>query len=285
MKNRFLLLTGIMVVVLALLVTGCGTDRTTATTQAVTEASKTETTKAEATKVEKLVIGLDDTYPPMEFRDDNNNLVGFDVDFITAVAEKMGAEIEFQPVAWDGIFGGLEAGRYDCIVSSVSMTAERMEKFEFTKPYLANGQVIVVKPGDTSITKPEDLAGKKVGVQTETTADQACKKYLEKMQFELTRYDEIIQTFEAMATGRLDCIVVDYAVALEYVTKQPEKYAITTTQLTNEPIAVCFKKGNTELRDMVQSAIDELRKEGKLSELSNKWFKDDYTSNIDEKLY
>jgi len=231
-----------------------------------------------------LTIGVDDTYPPMEFRDDNNDLVGFDVDFAKALSEELDMDIEFVPTAWDGIFVGLTADKYDVIISSVSMTEERLESYEFSKPYLSNGQVIVVAPGDNSINSSADLAGKKVGVQLETTADIAAKKQQEITPFELTQYDEIIQTFADMKAGRLDCIVVDYAVALDFVSKNPDDYVITTTQLTNEPIAVCIKKGNTDLVDQINAALVTLQDSGKMAEISDEWFGADYVSNIDEEL-
>lgn len=234
-----------------------------------------------------LMVGLDDNYPPMQFRDENNELVGFDIDFTNAIGEQMGLEIEYYPIAWEGIFEALKTDRYDVIISSVSMTKERLENFSFTKPYLANGQVIVSKPGDTVIESPKDLAGFRVGVQTNTTADEACKKFIENegIEFELIRYDDIIQTFEALSANRIDYIVVDYAVAMDYQSKHPESFYITGAQMTNEPIAVCLKKENTALRDEIQVAIDAIRADGKLSEFSIKWFGADYTSNIDEVLY
>ena len=259
----------------------CG-GTTPAASPAASEESGVKTLKSGV-----LSIGVDDNYPPMEFRDEKNELVGFDVDLAKAIGEKMGLTVEFQPIAWEGIFEALKTERYDVIMSAVSLTPERMENFSFTKPYLANGQVIVAKPGDTTIKGPENLAGFKVGVQTNTTADTACVKYVDEkgIDFTLTRYDDIIQTFEAMNTGRIDYIVVDYAVAIDYQTKHPDKYYITGAQLTNEPIAICLKKENTALRDELQKAIDELRAEGKLAEFSKKWFMEDYTGNIDETLY
>lgn len=178
-----------------------------------------ETTDASDFNVEdmtKLTIGVDDTYPPMEFRNEDMELVGFDIDFAKALGEELGVEVEFIPTAWDGIFAGLMSNKYDVIISSVSMTPERLQGFEFSNPYLANGQVIVVKEGDDSINSVEDLAGKKVGVQFQTTADIAATKQKETIDFELTQYDDIIQTFSDLKIGRLDAIVVDYAVAIEY---------------------------------------------------------------------
>ncbi len=272
MKRRQWMLMAVLILTLSILFTACGAA---------------PSAKGLTIKEGVLMVGLDDNYPPMEFHNEKNELVGFDIDMANALAAKLGLKVEYQPIAWEGIFEALKTDRYDVIISSVSMTPERMLEFEFTKPYLANGQVIVGKPGDTTIKSPKDLAGKKVGVQTNTTADTACVKYVdkEKIAFELIRYDDIIQTFEAMNTNRIDYIVVDYAVAIDYQTKHPDLYYITGQQLTNEPIAICLKKGNTKLRDVLQTGIAELSKDGKMTEFSKTWFQADYTKNIDEKLY
>ena len=267
MKKRIISLVLLAIFTVSVLLTGCG-----------------------AKGSDTIVVALDAAYPPMELIDDQNQIVGFDADLAKAIGEKLGRKVELKNIAWEGIFIGLDTDRYDAIMSSVSITPERQENFEFTKPYLANGQVIVTKPGDNSVKSVDDLKGKEVGVQTDTTADSACKKKLEEKGqdfFEIRRYDEIIQTFEAMSAGQIDYIVVDTVVATEYSTKYPEKYQISTAKpLTNEPIAACFKKGNTKLRDDFQKALDELSKEGKLSEISKKWlFGVDYTQNIDENLY
>ncbi len=236
-------------------------------------------------KESKLIkVGLSDTYPPFEYRDENNELVGFDIDLIELLSEEMGVEVEIVNTAWDGIFVGLDSGKFDMIVSATSITPERLENFEQSKPYLANGQVIVVKKGDTSISKPEDLADKQVGVQLETTADNAAEKHKETVPFELTKYDDIVETFSDLLTGRLDAVVVDYGVAIDYVSKSPDDFEITSAQLTNEPLGVTMKKGNTELKEEVNKALENLQKAGKMKELSEKWFNGDYTSNIDEEL-
>jgi len=231
-----------------------------------------------------LRIGVDDTYPPMEYRDENNELIGFDVDFAKALGEEMGMEVEFISIAWDGIFLGLGADKYDAIISSVSITPERLENYGFSKPYLANGQVIVVTSGNESVKTPADLAGKKVGVQIETTADVAAEKQNSETPFELSKYDTIMDTFADLKSGRLDAVVVDYAVALEYTTTSPEDYVITSAQLTNEPIAVCMNKEDTELVEKVNAALTALQDSGKMTEFSVKWFNEDYTSDIDEEL-
>lgn len=261
-----------------------------ASTPAATDDSSNDTASNEADEEtpslpSKIVIAVDDSYPPMEYRDENNELVGFDVDFAKALSAETGIEIEFQPTAWDGIFQGLDSGRYDVIISAVSMTNDRLDNFDFTQPYLANGQVIVVTPDNDSINSAADLEGLTVGVQLSTTADEAAEKQSAETPFTIEKYDDITQTFTAMQAGRLDAIVVDAAVAMDYVSKNPDDFKITTAQLTNEPISICLKKGNTELRDALDAAIDTLKADGTLSQISNDTFGEDYTSNIDSELY
>jgi ABC-type amino acid transport substrate-binding protein len=131
------------------------------------------------------------------------------------------------------------------------------------------------------IEKPEDLAGKKVGVQVGTTADESAEKFLQTTKFDVIKYDQIIQPFSDLKTGRLDAIIVDEVVARYYVTTDPKSYAVTGARLTNEPIGICIKKENAAFRDKIDDVIVELRKEGKLKELSEKWFGEDLTANVD----
>lgn len=232
----------------------------------------------------KLKIGTDDTYPPFQYRDEANNLVGFEVDLGMELGKIMGREVEFISNSWAGIFNGLNSKNYDIIMSATSITPKRLETFIFTNPHMMNGQVIVTRAGEKSITDPKELAGLTVGVQLETTADIAATKYQEDIEFEVLRYNEVIQTFSAMKAGHVDVIVADYAVAIDYVNKDPDSYQLTEVMLTNEPIAITIRKEDTALRDELNEALDTLRESGKLKELSIEWLGDDYTSNIDEEL-
>jgi len=229
----------------------------------------------------KLTVGVDDSYPPMEFIDDNGDLVGFDIDFATALGVEVGTEVEFISTAWDGIFVGLEAEKYDVIISSVSITSERLTNFDVSTPYLSNGQVIVVATGGPTIEQIKDLGGLIVGVQIDTTSHNSASAVQETVDFTLNPYDQIVQTFLELKTGRLDAIVVDSMVALEYTKNEPGEYSISSAQLSNEPIAVYFKKGaNADLLEKVNVAIKGLQENGKLKEISLKWFGTDFTSNI-----
>ena len=130
--------------------------------------------------------------------------------------------------AWDGIYPALNANKFDCIISSCSETKAYVKNYAFTKPYLSNGQFIVVKPSDNSINKPEDLKGKKVGAQVNTTSSRAAEKYQKITPFELTKYDQVVQPFADLKTGRIEAIVVDEMVGKDYESKDPESYKVTT---------------------------------------------------------
>lgn len=233
-----------------------------------------------ATKEEVLKIGVDDVYPPMEFKDDKGTTVGFDIDLGQEIGKKMNRKVELVSTAWDGIFLSLDTKKFDCIISSVSINEERQQKYSFTKPYIANSQVIVVSPKNTTINTEKDLAGKKVGVQTGTTADESCEKFLETIKFEVKKYDQVIQPFADLKTGRLDAVVVDEVVAKYYVTQDKENFKVTGGRLTNEPIGICFRKDDTQLRDQVQKAIDDLKADGTMKKISEKWFGEDLTANV-----
>jgi len=233
-----------------------------------------------------LKIGVDDSYPPMEYKDEKSNTIGFDIDVAKEIARRLGKEPQFVTTAWDGIFSALNTNKFDCIISSVSMTAKRLDGFTFTTPYIANSQMIVVKPDDNSITKPEDLAGKKVGCQVSTTSNESATKLKEKgIKFaELKTYDQVIQPFADMKAGRIDVIIVDKVVGQYYIERDKANFKFASTKLTNEPIGVCLKKGNKILANKIQKAMDDMRTDGTMKQISLQWFNADLTSNIDTVL-
>jgi polar amino acid transport system substrate-binding protein len=227
-----------------------------------------------------LEVGVDDVYPPMEFKDDAGTTMGFDIDLATEIGKKLNMEVKFTSTAWDGIFTALKAKKFDCIISSLSINEDRQKNYALTNAYIANSQVIVVSKNNTTIKSEKDLAGKKVGVQINTTADESCTKYLETMKFDVQKYDQIIQPFSDLKTGRLDAIVVDEVVAKYYISKDSASFALAGGKLTNEPIGIAFRINDTAMRDKVQKALDDLRADGTLKKISIKWFGEDLTSNI-----
>ncbi len=235
-----------------------------------------------------LTIAVDDTYLPMEFRDDNNDLVGFDIDLGNALAEQLGVKAEFVTVAWDGIFTGLTSNQYDVIISSTSITPERQESYSQSDPYIANGIVIVSRVDDTSkATTFEELAGSTVGVQLETSADVAAQTLQEETGTDITlkQFDGMLDAFSALEGKQIDYVMTDEAVAQYYVAQKPETFVIsTTTPLTNEPIGVTARKEDTALTEKINEALKKLKEDGTLKSISEKWLGADMTSDIDTTL-
>jgi polar amino acid transport system substrate-binding protein len=219
----------------------------------------------------KIVFGSDATFPPMEFVDAQKNVVGFDVDMITAVAKAGGFEASVKNTAWDGIFAGLTAGDYDAVLSSVTITEERKGTMDFSTPYVNAGQVIIVPKTTTKISKPEDLTGLKVGVQIGTTGDIAVAKIAKVTK---KTYDEIGLAVEDLSIGRLDAVVVDSPIAANYVLqndKYKAKLQIVGAPFTDEFYGVAVKKGNKAILDLVNKGLAAIQKDGTLDKLKAKW--------------
>ncbi|MDP4091629.1 MAG: ABC transporter substrate-binding protein [Bacillota bacterium] len=221
-------------------------------------------------KTKTMVIGVDDTYPPMEYRDDSNNLVGFDVDVANAVAQKMGVKIEWKSTAWDGIFGALSAKRFDLIQSSVSITPDREKTMIFTDQYITGGTAIYVKKGTSNIKTSDDLKGKVVGVQANTTADEVITKLGTTK--DIKKYQGMTDAFLDLQNGRIEAVVSDPMVGNYYASKQPDKFDTPKSNLTEEPIGVAFRKEDTALRDAYNKAMADLKADGTLTSISKKWF-------------
>ncbi|MGL4607807.1 MAG: ABC transporter substrate-binding protein [Eubacteriaceae bacterium] len=233
-----------------------------------------------------LKAGTNDMYIPLEYRDENNNLVGFDIDLGAALAEELGVTMEWVPTAWDGIFNGLNANQYDIVLSGTSITEDRLSGYNMSDPYISNGIVIVSRKDAAPAVTVKDLAGKNVGVQIETTADYAAEAYktAEGIDYKINKYDGMLDAFAALEGKQIDNIVTDISVAQFYTTLKPEVYAVTSEVLSNEPIGITMKKSDTEFAGEINKALNTLRENGKLSEISMKWFGTDMTKDINTKL-
>lgn len=233
-----------------------------------------------------LSVGVDDTYLPMEFRNDQNELIGFDIDFANALSEQLGVKVEFETVAWDGIFNGLNAKQYDAIISSTSITPERQEGFSMTEPYVANGIVIVSRKDATPVKTFDELAGKTLGAQIETTADIAAEKLKadKGVNVEIKKFDGMLDAFAALQGKQIDNVITDIGVAMYYVAQNPDLYVVSSDVLTNEPIGVTLRKDDTATTEKINEGIKALQSSGKLSEISMKWFGKDMTKDINKEL-
>ncbi|WP_311081655.1 amino acid ABC transporter substrate-binding protein [Paenibacillus polymyxa] len=227
----------------------------------------------------KLIIGIDDKFAPMGFRDENNELTGFDIDYAKAAGEQMGIQVEFQPIDWSAKESELNSGRIDLIWNGYTITDERKEKVLFTKPYLKNSQVIVV-PATSSLSKLADLAGKTVGLQTLSSAADALDANPIKGKLkQVSEFPDNVLALTDLKTGRLDAVVIDEVVAKYYMSKEQGTYKLLDEALAPEEYGIGVKKGNEELLTQLQSALDELHKNGKAAEISKKWFGEDKVLN------
>ncbi len=221
---------------------------------------------------EELVIGLDDTFAPMGFRDENNELVGFDIDLANAAADIMGVKAVFQPIDWDTKETELETGKIDLIWNGFSYSDERNESMTLSKAYLDNKQVIIV-PADSEIGVKADLAGKKVGLQDGSTAADAVEADPIASEIdEISTYDTNDLAFTDLSAGRIDAVVADVVLATYYIETSGADFKILDEDFGSEQYVIAAKKGNTELMDKLEAALDELGTNGKGEEISNKWF-------------
>ncbi len=220
-----------------------------------------------------IVFASDATWPPMEMVDANKQVVGFDVDFINAVAKEAGFKAEIKNTAWDGIFAGLDTGNYDAVISSVTINDERKAKYDFSLPYLNAGQVLVVPKTTTNVTTLAQMTGKKLGAQIGTTGAFEIKKV---KGLTLKAYDEVGLAFEDMAAGRIDGIVCDGPIAANYALQKAEykdKFAIVGQPFTNEQFGIVVKKGNKEVLDLLNKGIKAVKAKGIDKQLEKKWLK------------
>lgn len=219
-----------------------------------------------------LVIGVDDTFAPMGFRDKNNNLVGFDIDYAKAAAKKMGTSVKFQPIDWSTKEAELSSGRIDLIWNGYTITDERKQKVLFTKPYLKNSQVIVTR-ADSNIKKLDDLAGKVVGLQSQSSAADALNASPIKSKIKtVTEYKTNDLALTDLKTGRLDAVVIDEVVINYYMSLQKDSYKVLGESLAPEEYGVGVKKGNEALLNKLQKALDEMNQDGTAAKISEKWF-------------
>lgn len=221
----------------------------------------------------KLVIATDATWPPMEMVNENKEIEGFDIDFLKAVAEAGGFDVEFQNVAWDGIFSGLDNGKYDGIISSVTITDERKQAMDFSMPYINAGQVLIVKTEEKNIATIADLSGKSIGAQIGTTGAMEIAKHTD---VTLKNYDELGFAIEDLANGRIEGVVADTPIAASYVLQNPNytgKLKIVGEPFTEEYYGIAVKKGNTRVVDLLNAGIEKVLGTEKYKEIEQKWLR------------
>ncbi len=232
---------------------------------------KDDTTAKAAEEVTKLIIASDCTWPPMEFINTDKKIVGYDIDFIKAVAKEGGFEVEIRNTAWDGIFASLGNGESDAVISSVTITEDRKKEMDFSLPYINAGQVLIVSI-DSSYKTLADLAGKEVGAQIGTTGAIE----IDNSDATLKTYDELGFAIEDLANGRIEGVVADTPIAADYVL-QNDNYKsslmIVGEPFTDEYYGIAVKKGNSEVLALINKGVKAVQDKGIDKELEDKWLR------------
>lgn len=220
-----------------------------------------------------IVFAVDATYPPMEMVDGEKNIVGFGPEVVVAMAKAGGFTAVLKNTAWDGIFAGLAAGKYDAIASSVSINDERKQTMDFSDPYFEVKQGVIVANG-SSIKSVADLKGKTIASQIGTTGFFACQKI---EGANVKSYDEIGLAVADLFNGRLDAVIADDTVASNY-SQRDENFAakLDTAFLiasdTPEYLGFAVNKGNAEVVDLINKGLAAIRANGEYDKIYAKWF-------------
>ena len=283
MKKR--LLSAVMASAMVLSLAACGGAKTETTAAETTAEKKEETTTAGTTAAETaeaaggtLIFGFDQDFPPMGFVGDNGEYTGFDLDLAKEVASRLGLEYKAQPIAWDSKDMELESGNIDCIWNGFTITG-REDDYTWTTPYMANKQVFVVA-NDSDIKSQADLAGKVVEVQADSSAEAALKENqdLANTFGQLLTTPDYNTAFMDLEQGAVDAVAMDVIVAGYQIKQRNADFKILDDSLSEEEYGIGFKKGNTELRDKVQGALEEMAADGTLAKISDEWFGEDVTT-------
>jgi polar amino acid transport system substrate-binding protein len=292
MKKTWKLISILML--FAILTLGCSaktednietTGETTATAAAGESTAAGDTTATEDTSLEdikakgQLILGLDDSFPPMGFEDDKGEIVGFDIDVAKEVAKRMGVELVLQPISWDAKEIELSTKNIDCIWNGMTYTDERAETMTLSIPYMKNRQVAVVL-ASSDVNTLADLAGKVVVIQNGSTASDAMdsnEEFKNSLQ-ELVLVDNNVQALLDLKVASSDSVVMDEVVARYYTEKEADTYKILEETLSDEEYVVGFRKGDESLCAEVEKHLKDMAVDGTLKSISETWFGTDLTT-------
>lgn len=262
MKKRILSVVVLVVLLVSLLI-GCGAK----------SSGGQDTSWEDIKKKGEFVLGLDDSFPPMGFRDKNNEIVGFDIDLAKEVGKRLGLKVVLKPVDWDGVVMSLDNKDIDIIWNGLTITPERQKQINFSKVYLKNRQIILVQ-ANSNIKSKKDLAGKIVGLQLGSSSEDALNadKATSSSLKNIVKHDNNVEALLDLEAGRVDAVVIDEVVGRYYMTKKPNTYKVLSEDLGEESYGVGFRKSDNSFREMVDKTLDEMKADGTANKISQKWF-------------
>jgi cystine transport system substrate-binding protein len=217
-------------------------------------------------------IGTEGTYAPFTFYNDKNELTGFDVEIAREVAKRIGVEAEFIETKWDGMFAGLDSKRFDFVANQVTIKADRIEKYDFSSPYIKTRAVLVVHEDNDEITTFEDLQGKKSGQSLTSNLAELATSY----GAEIVQIDGFNQAIDLLLSERIDATINDRLSYLDFKVARPDAaIKVVAEEATSSEAAFLFNKGNDELVAAVNKALEDMKSDGTYLEISERWFGDD----------
>lgn len=279
MKKTWLLIV-VLMLALSLTLAACANDG--ALDEATNDEGQTDetTTDDSWTRIQEqgyFVVGLDDAFPPMGFRDENNEIVGFDIDLAKAAAAYLGVEVQFKPVEWSTVILSLTGGDIDCIWNGMSVTEERLESIDVTDSYVNSSQIIVTL-ADSGLATKADLAGKIVGTQMASSSiDALAGDTATRDSFgELREYATFTEAMMDLENGRVDAIVIDsIAFYGDFNVQNPTAYAVMDENFGEEEMAIGVRKADDAFTDKLNEAMQALKDNGTAAEISVNWFGED----------
>ena len=241
-------------------------------------ASGEDNSLAEIIERGTFVVGLDDSFPPMGFRDENNEIVGFDIDLAKEVASRLNLTFRAQPIDWSAKEQELNTGKIDCIWNGLTITEERKAVLSFSKPYLENAQVVIVKK-NSGISKLSDLAGKTIGLQSGSSAADAldASATFKKSLKNIVEFKENVTALNDLEIGGVDGVVMDSIVANYSITTTGKPFVVLEEGLAPEEYGIAFRKNDIALTEKVQQTLEEMKADGTVERISTKWFGSDIT--------
>lgn len=239
---------------------GCGAGQTSK------ESAQKGASNASSEKV--LKVGSDIAYAPMEYMNEQQKPEGFDVDLMNAIGEDLGYKVVFETASFDGLIPSLNAGKYDAVISAMTITEERSKTVQFTNKYFQATQSIAVKKG-SPIKSEADLKGKKVAVQVGTTGQEV----VEKMGLTPQKYDTAPDALNDLINGGVEAAVIDSPVVAYFIKQNSDKNIVTIQgNFAKEYYGIAVKQGNKELVDQMNTSLKKLMDNGKYAEIYKKWF-------------
>lgn len=225
----------------------------------------------------RLVLGLDLGFPPMGFVDEKGEIVGFDIDVARAVCGRLGVELVTKGINWNTKEKDLNDGTIDCIWNGMSVTPQRSETMNLSDPYMKNEMIFVVR-GDSEISAFRDLKDRTVGVQSGSTAQELLEESDLIANVTEIAFEDNQALLLQLEEGKLDAALVDSVAAYYFIFSKDEQFFILPDSLGEEEYAIGFRKGDQKLRDEIQKILGELKADGTLGEISQKWFGSDITT-------